>query len=71
MRLLLKPDYFSKEEREELGGLYGISLPDVSLDDLYGGIKDKEEITKLAFYSRIKDKKMIALIDEKLMEYYS
>ena len=71
MRLLLKPDYFSKEEREELGGLYGISLPDVSLDDLYGGIKDKEEITELAFYSRIKDKEMIALIDEKLMEYYS
>ena len=71
MRLLLKPDYFSKEEREELGGLYGISLPNISPEDLYSRIKDKEEITELRFYSQIKEKEPIALIDEKLLEYYT
>ena len=71
MKLLLKPDYFSKEEREELGGLYGISLPDQSLEDMYSRIKDKEEITELKFYSQVKDKEPIALIDEKLLEYYT
>ena len=70
MRILLKPDYFSKEEREELGGLYGISLPDTSLEDIYCRIKDKEEITELKVYSQVKDKEPIALIDEKLLEYY-
>ena len=56
MRFLLKPDYFSKEEREELGGLYGISLTDVSLEELSKCIKDKEPI---------------AVIDEKLLEFYT
>lgn len=68
MRILLKPDYFSKVEREELGGLYGISLPNTSLEDIYSCIKDKEEITDLKFYSQVKDKEPIALIDEKLLE---
>ena len=71
MKLLLKTDYFSREEREELGGLYGISLPNISLEDMYSRIKDKEEITKLRFYSQVKDKEPIALIDEKLLEYYT
>ncbi|MCR5385337.1 MAG: NUDIX domain-containing protein [Saccharofermentans sp.] len=71
MRFLLKPDYFSKEEREELGGLYGISLPDTSLEDIYCCIKDKDEITELKVYSQVKDKEPIALIDEKLLEYYT
>ena len=70
MKLLLMPDYFSKEEREELGGLYGISLPNISLEDIYSRIKDKEEITELRFYSQGKDKEPIAMIDEKLLEYY-
>lgn len=71
MRLLLKPDYFSKSERIELGGLYGITLPAAaSLDDLYNRVADKEEITSLALYSLIKGKEPIALIDEKLLEYY-
>ena len=68
MRILLKPDYFSKVEREELGGLYGISLPNTSLEDIYSCIRDKEEITELKFYSQVKDKEPIALIDEKLLE---
>ena len=70
MRLVMKPDYFSPDERIELGGLYGISLPDIPLDKLYEMIKDKEEITKLALYSQVKNKEPIALIDEKLLEYY-
>ena len=71
MKYLLKPDYFSKEEREELGGLYGISLLDTSLEEMYGRIKDKNEITELKVYSQVKDKEPIALIDEKLLEYYT
>ena len=71
MRLLLKPDYFSKNERIELGGLYGITLPDAANpDDLYNRVADKEEIKKLALYSRIKGVEPIALIDEKLLAYY-
>ena len=71
VRFLLKPDYFSKEERMELGGLYGVTLPETDVDDLYGTIRDKEEITGLALYSRVKDREPIALIDEKLLEYYA
>ena len=70
MKLSLKPDYFSKEERVELGGLYGISLPDMSVDSLFGMIKDKDEITQLALYNKIKDNEPISLIDEKLLSYY-
>lgn len=71
MRFLLKPDYFSKSERLELGGLFGITLPcNTNLDDLYNTVADKEEITGLAWYSEIKGKEPIALIDEKLLEYY-
>ncbi len=71
MRFLLKPDYFSKSERIELGGLYGITLSGTtSLDDLYSSVADKEEITSLALYSQIKGKEPIALIDEKLLGYY-
>ena len=71
MKFLLKPDYFSKSERIELGGLYGITLPGTtSLDDLYNNVADKEEIARLALYSQIKGKEPIALIDEKLLGYY-
>ena len=71
MTFLLKPDYFSKSERIELGGLYGITLPGTAgPEDLYNSVADKEEITSLAFYSRVKGKEPIALIDEKLLGYY-
>lgn len=71
MTFLLKPDYFSKSERIELGGLYGITLPGTaSLEDLYNNVADKEEITGLALYSQIKGKEPIALIDEKLLGYF-
>jgi 8-oxo-dGTP diphosphatase len=71
MRFLLKPDYFSKNERIELGGLYGITLPDsANPDDLYHRAADQEEITGIALYSRIKGLEPISLIDEKLLEYF-
>ena len=70
MKLLLKTDYFSKEDRIELGGLYGVTLPDMSIDELFGMIKDKDEITQLALYSKIKGSEPIALFDEKLLLYY-
>ena len=71
MRFLLKPDYFSKTERIELGGLYGVNLSStINLDDLYNNVADTKEITSLAWYSQIKDKEPIALIDEKLLAYY-
>ena len=70
MRFLMKPDYFSSDERIELGGLYGVALPETSSDELYRQVRDKEEITKLAFYSQVKDKEPIAIIDKKLLEYY-
>ena len=70
MKILLKPDYFSKEERIELGGLYGVSLPEKDIESLYDMIKDKDEITQLALYSDIKGKEPIALIDKTLLEYY-
>ena len=70
MKFLLKPDYFSRDERFELGGLYGITLPDMSLDDIYGMINDKEEIVAFDWYSHIKEKETITQIDEKLLGYY-
>ena len=71
MTFLLKPDYFSGSERIELGGLYGITLSGTAgPEDLYSSVADKEEITGLALYSQIKGKEPIALIDEKLLEYY-
>ena len=42
----------------------------LSLDDIYRMINDKKEIEALDWYSHIKDKESIALIDEKLLGYY-
>lgn len=70
-RFLLQPDYFSKSERMEKGGLYGITLPDAaSPEDLYKHVPDQEEVKSLALYSQIKGREPIALIDEKLLGYY-
>lgn len=71
MEFLMKPDYFSPNERTEYGGLYGITLHDMSVSDIYGQIKDKEEIVRLAMYSQVKGIEPIAEIDEKLLEYYA
>ena len=70
IRLLLKPDCFSGEDRVELGGLYGVALPEVSIDSLFEAINDKDEITQLALYSEIKGVEPISEIDEKLLEFF-
>lgn len=70
VKLLLKPDYYSSEERIELGGLYGISLPEQDLMYLEKNIRDKDEIISLALYSKIRDRETIAEIDEKLTEFF-
>lgn len=70
MKFLMKPDFFSPKERIEYGGLYGIQLSNISVEDLYSKIKDNDEIAKLALYEQIKNREPIALIDEKLLEYF-
>ncbi len=70
MRLTLQPDWFCKETRVEYGGLYGVTVKGLTLDELAKGIKDKEEIMKLALYSEVKGKEPIAEIDEVLLKYY-
>ncbi len=70
MKFLLQPDYFSKEERVEIGGLFGITLPDADPAKLYDMVKDKEEITEIALYGKVKGHEPIAGIDEKLLEFF-
>lgn len=70
MKFLMMPDYFSSEERIEYGGLYGITIDGISLNEIYDQINDRDEIVKLAFYKDVKNREPIAPIDEKLLEYY-
>lgn len=70
MKFLMMPDYFSSKERIEYGGLYGVTLENMTIEEIYHQINDRTEIVKLAFYKDIKDKEPIAPIDEKLLEYY-
>lgn len=70
MKFLLKPDYFSSDERIEYGGLYGVALPSMTLDDIYRQVKDRDEIDKLSLYSQVKNIKPVSSIDEKLLEYF-
>lgn len=70
MKFLLMPDYFSKRQRIEYGGLYGISLPEPGIEKLSRQIKDREEIGNLAFYSKVKGNEPVAQIDEKLLDYF-
>lgn len=66
----MAPGYFNPEWHYEYGGLYGITLPKEYLRIIEKSRTDKEEVEKLAFYSDIKGKENIALIDEKLLEYW-
>ena len=43
MKLLLKPDYFSNEEHRDPTVTEIRVLPDMSVDSLYGMIKDKDD----------------------------
>ena len=68
MSLKLAPGYFNPEWHNEFGGLYGISLPVEAMKDIEVYRTDKEEVEKLAFYSDVKDKEPIAIIDEYLLK---
>lgn len=70
MKLLLMPDYFSREERIECGALFGVTLDGMTLEEIHTQINDREEITKLALYNQVNGKEPISQIDEKLLEYY-
>ncbi len=70
MKFLMKPDYFSSQERMEYGCLYGITLVDSSLAYLAEQIKDRDEIVRLALYNDIKGCEPIAEIDEALIDFY-
>ena len=69
-KFLLRPDYFSSQERIEYGGLYGLTLSDLAFEDIYRQVKDKDEIGKIALYSLIKNREPIAIIDEELLKYF-
>ncbi len=70
MHYHMAPGFFNPEWHYEYGGLYGISLPAASMENINKYRTDKEEVEKLAFYSDLKGKEKIALIDEKLLEYW-
>ena len=65
----MAPGYFNPEWHEEYGGLYGVTLSKEWREEIEKSREDKEEIEKLAFYSQV-NKNDIALIDEKLLEYW-
>ena len=65
----MAPGYFNPNWHYEYGGLYGVCLPAECMEAIEKNRTDREEIEKLAFYSRIKKKEKIALIDETLIEY--
>ena len=66
----MAPGYFNPDWHYEYGGLYGVTLPKRYLEIIEKYRTDKEEVEKLAFYKNIKGKEKIAVIDEKLLEYW-
>ena len=66
----MAPGYFNPEWHYEYGGLYGVTLSKKYLEIIEKYRTDKEEVEKLTFYSAIKGKEPIAMIDEKLLEYW-
>ncbi len=68
MHLHLAPGYFNPEWHNEYGGLYGITIPADAVKEIEAFRTDKEEVEKLAFYSDVKGKDKIAVIDEYLLE---
>lgn len=70
MHLKMAPGYFNPEWHEEYGALYGVTLPEDSLKTIENSRTDREEIARLALYSRIQEKEAIAPIDEALLEYW-
>lgn len=67
----MAPGYFNPQRHFEYGALFGITLSEDALTQIEKYRTDKEEISELIFYSQIQDKNDIALIDGKLIEYWS
>lgn len=70
MHFKLVPDYFSPDHREEYGGLYGVTISTEQFAEAQKYRTDKEEIEKVAFYSKITDRDKIVAIDEALLEFW-
>lgn len=70
MHYHMAPGYFNPQWHEEYGALYGVTIPEAMMEAIERKRSDKEEIEKLAFYSQIKGEP-IAVIDEKLLEYWN
>lgn len=66
----MAPGYFNPEWHEEYGALYGMSLDKAAFDIINEHQMDKDEIERIEFYSKIKSNEEIAIIDEKLLDYY-
>ena len=41
MKFLMMPDYFSSKERIEYGGLYGVTLENMTIEEIYHQINDR------------------------------
>lgn len=70
IRYRMAPGYFNPEWHEEYGALYGITLDKNQFEIIKKHRKDKIEIEKIEFYNKIEKKDEIAVIDEKLLEYW-
>lgn len=66
----MAPGYFNPEWHNEYGALYGITLPKEYLSIIEKYRTDKEEVEKLAFFGDIQGSEKVAVIDEKLLEYW-
>lgn len=70
-RFEMQPDYFSDKVREEYGAIFGVSLPEESLELIEKQRIDREEIEKIALLKEISSEEEIRALDRKLLEYYS
>ena len=70
-RFEMQPDYFSDTVREEYGAIFGVSLPEESLELIEKQRIDREEIEKIALLKEISSEEEIRALDRKLLEYYS
>lgn len=71
MHCKMAPDFFDCNWHEEYGAIYGVTLPPEYLAVIEKRRVDREEIERLAFYQQVKGKERLALIDEKLLEYWT
>lgn len=69
-RFYLMPDYFSSEEREEFGGIFGITLSKEDFQKIEQSRTDKEEIERISLLQNIPKTDTVRTLDKKLTEYY-